>query len=560
MTMKRLPLILLLVLVIASPVGARQATPAYLDWIPADFTAFVRLDLRNPQLATTNLNLSLFVASVFQPARLQVTQRLPIDSFFPLDSFDIEGASFQQQILPWLEGEAIIAYRDLDATYVADDDDTLMILPTSDAFASAGALDGVIQGQDGLRRETYRDMLIYVGDRTAIVFAPQAVLVGQEDMLHAALDQMLGGGEAFTVDPVYEQVRAAFAEDAPVFAYLRGEAADQSLRGLLGRGEQADPLLAALGGALADDAGMLKRLLLGDVDGIGIQLTPDGANLRDVRARVVFHAADMEAPITPDFDDAVLELIPRSAIVVHSGSDAGMLARNALTALPLFAYAPTVLGAFAVPPFSGDPLPAPSADDVRASVEAFTSAVEAGLAVDVRGSLLDHLQGSYALALIPRPNDPVPTLNTPYELLLVAQVDEPETTLDSLTALVEGLLNAPLDDETIDDTALHTLTTQAGDALLRLGAVDNLLVLGTGDAVEQALRARGGDNRLIDQGRWHALSVDETPAVYVDINAFYNTFMPPQGGSVVSTVSQMGLYWRPLGDSLFEMRLIVNLR
>ncbi len=557
--MKRLPLILLLVLVIAYPVGAQPVMPTYLDWIPADFTAFVRVDLRNPQLAATNLNLSLFVASVLQPARVQVTQRLPLDSFFPLDTFDVEGASFQQQILPWLEGEVVIAYRDLDAAYETAGEDTLLILPTSDAFASASALDDVIQGQDRLRRQTYRDMRIYVGDRTAIVFTPQAVLVGQEDALHAAIDRMLGEGDAFTADQAYGQVRAALADDAPVFAYLKGQAAAYSLNALLGGGEQADPLLAALGDALADDAGMLKPLLLGDVDGIGIQLTPDGANLRDVRARVVFHADDAERQEMSDFDDAVLELIPRSAIVVHSGSDARVLARNALTALPLFAYAPTALGAFPLPSISGDTLPVPTADDLRASVESFFSAARAGLDVDVQGDLFERLQGSYALALIPRPNDPVPALNTPYELLLVAQVDAPETVVGSLTALVEGLLDAPLDEETLDDGAFRTLATGAGDALLRIGAVDDLLVMGTGDAVQWALRAHRGDNRLIDQGRWQILSGDEIPAVYVDIPAFYNTFLPSQGGSVVSTVSQMGLYWHLLEDGLFETRLVVNL-
>lgn len=557
--MRRLSLILLLVLMIASPVGAQQASPAYLDWIPADFTAFVRVDLRNPQLAATNLNLSLFVASVFQPARVQVTQRLPLDSFFPLDAFDIEGASFEQQVLPWLEGEAVIAYRALDATYEAESEDTLLILPTRDAFASAGALDDVIQGQDHLRRETYRDMTIYVGDRTAFVFAPQAVLIGQEEVLRAAIGRMLGDGEALTADPVYGQVWAALADDAPVFAYLKGEAAERSLRGMLGSGDQADPLLAALGGALDADAGVLKRLLLGDVDAIGIQLDADGANLRDVRVRVVFHAAGAETQEALDFDDAVLELIPRSAIIVHSGSEARALARNALTALPLFVYAPSALGGFPVPSFSGATLPTPTTDDLRASVESFMSAVQAGLSVDVGSDLIDHLQGAFALALIARPNDPVPELNTPYELLLVARVDEPDTAVGSLAALVEGLLNAPLDEETVDDAVFHTLVTQTGDSLLRIGAVDDLVVIGTGDAVQRALRARGGDNRLIDQGRWHALSADEIPAVYVDIPAFYNTFLPSLGGSIVSTVGQMGLYWRPLGDGLFETRLVVNL-
>src|SRR5690606_5034406 len=102
------------------------------------------------------------------------------------------------------------------------------------------------------------------------------------------------------------------------------------------------------------------------------------------------------------------------------------------------------LSAFPLPSISGDTLPVPTADDLNASIESFFSAAQTVLDVDVQGDLLDRLQGSYALALIPRPNDPVPLINTSYELLLVAQVDEPKSAVDGLATLVEGLLNTTL--------------------------------------------------------------------------------------------------------------------
>jgi hypothetical protein len=89
--------------------------------------------------------------------------------------------------------------------------------------------------------------------------------------------------------------------------------------------------------------------------------------------------------------------------------------------------------------------------------------------------------------------------------------------------------------------------------------MENLLVIGTGSAAQLALDAQRGDNRLIGQTRWQNLSQDDhIPYVYVDVNAFYNTFLPQAGSAAQPLpVNQVGIHSQYLGDNLFELNLLV---
>ncbi|MFN8451675.1 MAG: hypothetical protein U0521_24565 [Anaerolineae bacterium] len=70
--------------------GCRRRLPPS-TWIPADFAAYVRIDMSDPQVTLGNLNVRLFVASVLQPARFQYPDSLDYDTFFPFrPSFDTE--------------------------------------------------------------------------------------------------------------------------------------------------------------------------------------------------------------------------------------------------------------------------------------------------------------------------------------------------------------------------------------------------------------------------------------------------------------------------------------
>lgn len=563
--MKRLFLLIvpmLLLLTAVPPAGAQIPTP--LDWIPADFTGFVRLDMEEAQLTLNDLNLSLFVASVLQPVRFQFTEAQGFDTFFPLDSFDMESASFTETVLPWLNNEVIVAYHQLGAQFEAETEETLLILPSRDAFMSASFLEAVVEAQDLGERETYRDVIIYKGDQTSFAFLPTAVLVGRDELLYAALDTMNGESPALTADPVYQQVRASMPEESLISAYVSDDTAARALGVLLSGSDAADPFLGALNQLLverSEERSPERLLLSGSVDGIGVSLYYDPVRSTNLEADVVLHTVDAPEPQDAAFDPAVLAFVPRSAMLVQSGADASSTAAGALYSVPFFNFASQALASFPLLQPTGAVLPTPTAADVRLAVNSFLDAVEP--LVDVENDLLATLNGSYSLALLPRPNNPLPGTDMPFDLLLVVQTDSKtsaETAQASASTLLETFV-APLEDETLDEYTFETLrTTDTGETLLSVGAVEDLLVLGTGSAAQQALAAQRGDNQLIQQERWQNLSADDQiPYVYIDVNAYYNTFLPAIGGPAVRPVSQLGIQSRYLGDNLFQLHLLVAL-
>jgi hypothetical protein len=102
---------------------------------------------------------------------------------------------------------------------------------------------------------------------------------------------------------------------------------------------------------------------------------------------------------------------------------------------------------------------------------------------------------------------------------------------------------------------------------LRIGSVDNLLVLATGDALDLALRARVGDNQLIDTERWQGFARplafeqggEGLPYLYVDLNAAYNTFLPVAGGPAQRPLRQLAVSSRLLNEQLVHLRLVIGL-
>lgn len=562
--MKRIFLLivpLLLLFPAFSPTAAQSSDP--LDWIPADFTGFVHLDMTEPQTTIENLNVSLFVASALQPVRFQYEQAPTYADFFPLADFDTENASFTQLILPWLKDELVIAYRQLGSQFNAAPEDTLLILPTRDTFQSASSLQSVIQAQDLGTREPYHDINIYNGDKTSFAFLPTAVLVGAEDLLHAAIDTMRGEGTALTANPVYQQVSAALPQTGVISAYVTDPAAARALSVLLSGSDAAEPVLTALDTLLPtqETSQNPEHLLLsGSVDGIGVNLHYDRLRPSNLQADVILHTTSASALETAAFDASVLEFVPRNAMLVQSGANAHSTATTALYAVPFFNFASQTLASFTVTQPSGVALPMPTADDVQVALDGFLSAVAP--VVNVQEDLIDQLNGTYSLALLPRPNNVLPGTNLPFDLLIVAQTADAEgaaTAQRSAATLLETF-GVALETESLDDHAFQTLrTSDTGETLISVGAVDNIFIVGTGLAAQMALEARNGDNQLIQQARWQNLTAnEEIPYLYVDVNAFYNTFIPSNGGPAVRGLSQLGVQSRDLGENLLQLHLYVG--
>jgi hypothetical protein len=583
--MKRCLVLLTLVLLLPLSALAQEQPPAeesfsaLLDWVPADFAGFIWLDSSQPQVTLPALNLHLTVARVLQFSRVSEEGFADLNALFPLDRFDLEGGSFDSLILPWLGGELIAAYRQLDGRLDADPRDTLLIAATDDPFQALSVMRAALGGQDLLESSSYRGVTIYAGDQTAFAFTPAAVLIGDEALIRAALDAEAGAVPGLTDSAVYQSVTGALTERipiraAPLYAYLTGDAAAAAPRRLLDYTGDGDPLFDALLEALAnltpeaaspsaqETLAAERALLSGSADALGIWLSYDDVRFESLRADVVIHSS---SPLAADaaFDMAVLDYIPRSAAFVHSGADAQRAVYGALAALPLANFASRALSAFPLvqPTAGSEVLPAPDAAQARAAVEGFLTIIgESG--VNLRGDLLDKLTGSYSVALLPRPNNPTAALNTPFDLLAVAQSDDPAVAVETLTNALRLFVGDSVEVETLElrgeSLAVTALRAPgSGDPVLMFGVVGEALVIGTGDALPLAVRAWQGDNRLMDQARWSGVGGGAVPYIYADIGGVYSTFIPAffTQTSAATSIRQVGVTSQALDETTLYLRM-----
>ncbi|MBZ0290424.1 MAG: hypothetical protein K8I30_22555, partial [Anaerolineae bacterium] len=113
---------------------------------------------------------------------------------------------------------------------------------------------------------------------------------------------------------------------------------------------------------------------------------------------------------------------------------------------------------------------------------------------------------------------------------------------------------------TLGDTDFQIIPGSFGsEPALMIGTVDNLLIVGTGDAVAAALDARRGDNRLIARERWQSVSSEAIPHLYLDIPPIYNTFFPREGAPSFTALNQLGAHTSYLGEGLYQVDVLVTL-
>jgi hypothetical protein len=564
-------LVIALLALMALPLAAQEqeAPPsALLPLIPAESAGYVALRADSDLLTT--LVFSFQVSDLLQPTRVDFGTSLTASDFFPLDLFDLENASFAELIQPWLGDEIVFVYRELSPAFALDVDHALVMFETVDAFQTLATLRPVLEGQDLPQgasfadSETYRDTTIYRGDKTHFAVTPQALLLGSREMILAALDTAAGEAVALTAVPTYNEVVATL-EDAPITLYMQDDAAANALSALIGTCENSADLYAALGNALGEQDNrdtLLASLLKGDIDGVGVTIFPDVTLGRSIRVAATVHTAAASPVEGASLDADILNFIPRNAAAVQSGGEGALALQSTLLALPLANFAGCAIGGFPVEPTAGSEiLPAPEGDDLLAALESFDEVLQTTRSLSLQDDLVAQFDGSYAVAILPRPNAPVPFLNTRYELLIVAQVDDGDDARAAVATLVQSYLPAEFFvDEVIDGATFSVLRgTRSDDAILTIGAMDEVLLVGTGNAVSLALDAQRGDNRLVDQPRWQALSADQPPLLYVDINPFNNTFFPQLGGLARVPIDQVGLTSYALSDGLFALELLVTL-
>lgn len=563
--MLRLVWFVLLLLVFALPAAAQAGTAA--DLVPADFAGFIRLDVADATASVNDTNVMLALAGELQPARIQLESALDYDGLIPFASlFDVENVTFAANVLPWLDGEIVLAYRRFDAALAVSADDVLLLLPTRDAFLSASDLKPVIEGQDLLERESYRDVTLYAGDHATIAITPAVVLIGADALVRQALDVQVGAAAALTASAVYQATQPDRPASTLVSAYVTGGYLPLAVTGLVSGSAETEPLFAALGqavGALRGTPGLETLLLGGDFDGAGVHLGFDTAE-RELVAAVTFHAADRLPPTAADeVDAALLEYLPRAALLVQQGRSLKDFVYTSMAALPLSSFSGQMLGGLPLATVGANPLTAaPTAADMQTAVAGFFDGLQAGMDFDARADLFDRLTGSYALAWLPRPNDPLPALRLPVDLLLLTPVadEDADALADQFSRLLQLVFNLTPADNTDAESPFARLMSGT-DVIFEIGVEKGVLIVGTGDAGERALAAQRGDNRLIEQPIWAALQEPDAPGLYVDTAVFFNTFFPSPGGSVPSLNQRIrvGVWSAPRAPQVWELKLVVTL-
>jgi Protein of unknown function (DUF3352) len=562
---KRALSIALFILLVISPAAAQDNLQPE-NWIPADFAGFLKLNLHSGD-TLLGLNMAAFVASFIQPSRFNFEAIQSLDAIIPLTQLDVENASFNTDILPWLGGDILLAYQQFGEDLTVDIDDLLMILPSRDALQSASSFNRILENQDLLERETYREMTLYIADKSTFVFAPQAVIIGQTDTVKAVLDLQNGDGQRLVDTEAYQAIQAASQDNGLVSGYITGADAMRIFSVLMSGSESSLPLFKALGEALSTHRGAasFEQIVLGDsLDGVGLSLQPDTLRMGAMRATVTLYDADKpEIVILGEFNPAALNMLPQNAMIVQDGADAAGAVYDLLYALPLTNFAGLILGGFPVQESAGSAsgsIEEPTTDNIQQAVDGVLAALKRVADFDLQDNFLQYLSGSYAVALIPRPNNPNP-LGLPYDVIVVAEVNDDEAALNGLSLLTRAVLGLDtLGSITIDDLDFQIVEVEtAVEPTISMGVVDHMLVIATGSALESVLDAHQGDNQLISRPRWQAVSEESIPNLYVDIPAIYNTFFPQAGGTSLQSISQLAATTTYLGDGLYRVEVQVIL-
>ncbi|HLV33841.1 MAG TPA: DUF3352 domain-containing protein [Spirillospora sp.] len=535
-----------------------------LSWIPADFAGFIELHVRSDSDTLTALTVATFAASFLQPQRIEFQPVQSLGMLIPLTALDVEDASFERDISPWLNQRVILVYPSFDADLQSDD--RVLLLPTRDPLQSASSLSRILDAQDVLERDSYRGYSVYLADKTTVVITPLAVLIGSTDSIKAMLDTQAGERERLIDQPAYQAAAVNRPQNAIVSGYLAGHEFRRVLSVLIKGDESAVPVLEALGRVLntyQHDPGLEQLVLNNALDGVGFYMQADTLRLNSVDVTLTLYDAEYTGPTAvAEFNPDILNLLPQNAMVVQSGTNAPDAVYTLLAALPLTNFASEIVGAFPIQPSAGAAsglLTMPTASDIERALGGLLTVLNRQANFDLDHDLLQYLDGSYAAALLPRPNDPLPPLNMPFDLLLVADVDNPEAAINGAARLIEILLALEtLETRTINDLEFRIVEFE-GEPVVYTGAVDDRLVVATGAALRQALDARRGDDRLVSRDRWQALSRPDMPQLYIDIPVVYATFLPQFAGAQLRQIRQMGVRARQIDTGLFQLHLTVTL-
>lgn len=559
-------------LVFALPAAAQDHNAASAtDFVPENFAGFVTVQTSDLTTTLQGLNEALRSASLLQPLRVNssIADVLGYYDFIPFGAwFDLEQQDFAGLVSTWLGADMVIGYRNFDAGLKANLRDMLMILSNTDILDATSRLQNVLVNQDLPARETYRGITIFQGDKAAFAMTTEAIFIGPVDLIQAALDVQAGAAPAMTDSPLYHTVHAAQPANTFVSAYVTESHILPAVNGLLNGDRFSAPVLAAFGQALGDgeaQANFSHLLLNGGIDAAEVNLVR-GENGQMVTATAIFHPTEQTDLVTVPVDPKLLEMMPRSALLVHSGTDFRTFVDDALTALPVSNFASQLIGGLpfeTAGSFQNDLVTDPEVADVKLAVESFVTALEQINDIDVESDLLDHLEGSYAIALLPRPNFRLPVLNVPFDFILVGQVDNGPQTQASVVKLIASVFGMQTGEQQVEGDWTFQNIGVGREVVFRVGYQRNMLMIATSDSATQAIDAQLGDNRLVNMDRWKQFTDTARPDLYLDTFVFYNTFFPQfflQGGVTVNAArrERVMLTSNFRDDGLFQLNLTAS--
>ncbi len=560
---------LVYLMAVVLPAAAQETdSPSATDFVPDSFAGFITVKTTDLNLTLQSLNDALHVATLLQPLRVNssLADMLGYYDFIPFGTwFDLEQQDFAGIVSPWLGKDMVISYRKFDAGLSAGNNDILLILSSTNVLDASSRIEKVLKAQDLPERETYRGITIFEGDKASFAMTTPAVFIGPVDLIKAALDVQAGAASPLTADPIYHTVHAAQPADTFVSAYVKGSYVMSAVNGLLNGDSFSAPVLKAFGGALGigqDQANFSQLLLSGGIDAAEVNLVRGKAG-QMVTATAIFHPTELTDLTTKAVDPALLQMMPRAALLVHSGTDFRAFVGDAITTLPVSNFASQLIGGLpfeTAGSFQNDFVTDPKSEDVKLAVESFVTALKQVNGVDVQKDILDHLNGDYALALLPRPNFRLPILNVPFDFILVGQVDNGPKTQDSIVKLLTAIFGLQSSDQQIfGDWAFKTMGA-GRTAVFQVGYQRNMIMVATSNSASLALDAARGDNRLVNMDRWTQFPDTARPDLYLDAFVFYNTFFPQfllNGGVVVSAErrERVMLTSQSREDGLFQLNL-----
>ena len=560
--LRRALILVCALLAAATPALAQPPETDPRHFLPADVDAWLRLELGGDDVLDA-LNIAARSASLLQPARRDLQPLRGLEQALPLQQLDTAALPvFARDFAPWVGDELLLAWR-------GDAEQPLLILPAEDLLQALGSFSAILEEQDLLQRDEHQGRRLWLADRSSIAFTPGAVLIGPETLVRSALDARAGDAPGLLQDGAGMAGREATSDGQILSGWLRGSETLKALAALLaGDGAGAAiPLLQAFSQSVRelDSQSTLQHLALEQgAQALTFSLSTNRPRLNLLRVALTLHGDGAPAPAAPqDFNPAVLQAVPRNAMLVASGNDARPLAFNLLAALPLGGFGGELLGAFTgrQTPAAGDLLTAPDAEVIGQVVSDWLRTLWDQADLDLEHDLLRRLDGSYSLALLPRPNDPLPPLNMPWDLLLVAEVDDGRAALDALDRLLRVTVDSRgLQGEPTDGTLRRALPgDDFDDPPLQVWVEDGLLLLGTGAAPRAMQRALAGDNRLIDRARWQALTRDSPPQLYLDVAPLYATFLPQAAGPQLQEIRQLGLRSHSPAAGRHELEITLTL-